>query len=353
MATIDLGQDVATLTAALVDVYSESGRETELADAVEAALRPLQHLEVKRNGDAIVASTSWGRSERVALAGHLDTVPPADNLPSSRDGDVLAGLGSADMKGGVAVMLRLATTVLSSGRDVTYVFYDGEEVGAERNGLLRLTRQNPEWLAADFAVLLEPTDAIVEGGCQGTMRVNVRVPGVRAHSARSWMGRNAIHEAGRVLDRLRAYEPRRPMVDGLEFREGLNAVGIFGGVAGNVIPGECVVAVNFRYAPDRSESDAEEHLREVFDGFEVTVTDSAPGALPGLQHPAAKAFVDAIGGTPRAKFGWTDVAQFSALGVPAVNYGPGDPNVAHTAGEAVSVQQLFECEANLERWLTS
>ncbi|MFL6071532.1 MAG: succinyl-diaminopimelate desuccinylase, partial [Actinomycetes bacterium] len=226
-------------------------------------------------------------------------------------------------------------------------------VDAERNGLLRLSRQKPAWLAADFAVLLEPTDAIVEGGCQGTMRVNVRVPGVRAHSARSWMGRNAIHEAGRVLDRLRAYEPRRPMVDGLEFREGLNAVGISGGVAGNVIPGECVVAVNFRYAPDRSESDAEEHLREVFDGFEVTVTDSAPGALPGLQHPAAKAFVDAIGGTPRAKFGWTDVAQFSALGVPAVNYGPGDPNVAHTAGESVSVQQLFECEANLERWLTS
>jgi succinyl-diaminopimelate desuccinylase len=257
------------------------------------------------------------------------------------------------MKGGVAVMLRLAATVLSSSRDVTYVFYDGEEVEASRNGLLRLTREHPEWLAADFAVLLEPTDGIVEGGCQGTMRVDVRVPGVRAHSARSWMGVNAIHATGHVLDRLRAYEPRRPMVDGLEFREGLNAVGIVGGVAGNVVPGECVVSVNFRFAPDRSEADAEHHLREVFEGYEVVVTDSAPGARPGLEHPAAVAFTQAIGGTPRAKFGWTDVAQFSALGVPAVNYGPGDPNVAHTAGESVSVRQLFECEANLERWLTS
>ena len=344
---------MATLTAALVDVYSESGHEGELADGVETALSRLDHLQVDRNGDAVVARTSWGRDERVVLAGHLDTVPPADNLPSVRDGDTLRGLGSADMKGGVAVMLRLAATVLSSERDITYVFYDAEEVEAERNGLLRLTRQQPDWLAGDFAVLLEPTDAIVEGGCQGTMRVDVRVPGVRAHSARSWMGTNAVHEAGHVLDRLRAYEARRPVVDGLEFREGLNAVGIRGGVAGNVVPGECVVTVNFRFAPDRSLAEAEDHVREVFEGYEVTVTDGAPGARPGLQDPAAVAFTSAIGGTPRAKYGWTDVAQFAQLGVPAVNYGPGDPNAAHTAGEWVSVRQLFECESNLERWLTS
>ena len=353
MTTLDVGQDVATLTAALVDVYSESGHEAVLTDAVEGALHGMGHLTVDRDGDAVVARTTWGRGQRVVLAGHLDTVPPADNLPSARDGDVLRGLGTADMKGGVAVMLRLAATVQSSPRDITYVFYDGEEVEAERNGLLRLTRQQPQWLAGDFAVLLEPTDGIVEGGCQGTMRVEVRVPGVRAHSARAWMGVNAIHEAGHVLDRLRAYDPRRPVVDGLEFREGLNAVGIRGGVAGNVVPGECVVTVNFRFAPDRSLADAEEHLREVFDGYEVTVTDGAPGARPGLQHPAAEAFVAAIGGTPRAKYGWTDVAQFAQLGVPAVNYGPGDPNVAHTAGESVSIRQLFEVESNLERWLTS
>jgi succinyl-diaminopimelate desuccinylase len=256
------------------------------------------------------------------------------------------------MKGGIAVMLRLAAAVTASARDITYVFYDGEEVEAERNGLLRLSRKHPDWLAADFAVLLEPTDAIVEGGCQGTMRVEVLVPGTRAHSARSWMGVNAIHGAGEVIDRLRAYEPRRPVIDGLEFREGLNAVGIRGGVAGNVVPGECVVTVNYRFAPDRSQQDAEEHMRELFVGFDVTVTDSSPGARPGLQHPAAQAFASAIGGTPRAKFGWTDVALFSALGVPAVNYGPGDPHVAHTAGEWVSVAQLAQCEERLSTWLT-
>jgi succinyl-diaminopimelate desuccinylase len=353
VTNLDLAQDVATLTASLVDVFSESGHETELATAVEGALRPLDHLSIDRDGDAVVARTGWARDERVVLAGHLDTVPAADNFPSVRDSEVIRGLGSADMKGGVAVMLRLAASVLASARDVTFVFYDGEEVEAERNGLLRLTRKHPEWLQADFAVLLEPTDAVVEGGCQGTMRADVHVPGVRAHSARSWMGVNAVHEAGHVLDRLRAYEHRRPTVDGLEFREGLNAVGISGGVAGNVVPGECVVTVNFRFAPDRSEAEAEQHIREVFDGFEVSIADSAPGARPGLNEPAAKAFTATIGGTPRAKFGWTDVAQFAALGVPAVNYGPGDPNVAHTAGESVSVRQLFECEANLRRWLAT
>ncbi len=356
MATIDLNQDIATLTAALVDVYSESGHETELADAVEVALRGLEHLQVDRDGDAVVARTMQGHAERVVLAGHLDTVPPADNLPSARDGGVLRGLGSSDMKGGVAVMLRLAASVgvgAAPERDVTYVFYDGEEVDQERNGLLRLSLRHPEWLAGDFAVLLEPTDAIVEGGCQGTMRVDVHVPGVRAHSARSWMGVNAIHAAGEVLDRLRGYEARRPVVDGLEFREGLNAVGIAGGVAGNVVPGDCTVSVNYRFAPDRSEVEAEEHVREVFGGFDVTVTDMAPGARPGLQEAAAQSFVAAIGGTPRAKFGWTDVARFSALGVPAVNYGPGDPNVAHTAGEWVWEAQLAEVEEHLSRWLTS
>lgn len=353
MATLDIGQDTASLTAALVDIYSESGHEKEVTDAVEASVRTVEHLTVDRDGDAIVARTSWGRDERVVLAGHLDTVPPADNLPCRREGDILHGLGTADMKGGIAIMLRLAAAVTSSTRDITYVFYDGEEVEAERNGLLRLTRNHPEWLTADFAVLLEPTDAIVEGGCQGTMRVDVHVPGERAHSARSWMGSNAIHAAGVVLDRLRAYEPRRPDVDGLEYREGLNAVGIRGGVAGNVVPGECVVTVNYRFAPDRTPEDAEEHLRELFVGFDVTVTDSAAGARPGLHYPAAQAFAAAIGGTPRAKFGWTDVAQFSALGVPAVNYGPGDPHVAHTAGEWVSAAQLTECENHLHAWFTS
>lgn len=353
VTALDLHQDVDLLTMALVDIFSESGHEAALADLVESALRTVNHLEVQRDGDAVVARTRLDRTERVVLAGHLDTVPAGNNFPSRQDGDTIYGLGSADMKSGVAVMLRLAASLPQPTRDVTYIFYDGEEVEAERNGLLRLSRHQPDWLLGDFAVLLEPTDAIVEGGCQGTMRVEVAVAGVRAHSARSWMGENAIHAASPVLDRLRAYEPRQPVVDGLQFREGLNAVGISGGVAGNVVPDACVVTVNYRFAPDRTPAAAEAHLREVFSGFAVTVTDAAPGARPGLDHPAATAFAAAIGGKVRAKFGWTDVAQFSQLGVPAMNFGPGDPHVAHTHGEWVSAEQIVDCERRLRAWLTA
>ncbi|MGW2249056.1 succinyl-diaminopimelate desuccinylase [Kitasatospora sp. NPDC001660] len=350
---LDLTLDGGTLTARLVDFPSVSGDEQPLADAVEAALRAYPHLTVDRYGNNVVARTHLGRSERVLLAGHLDTVPIADNLPSYVDGDLLYGCGTSDMKSGVAVQLRLAATLPEPNRDLTFVFYDCEEVEAHRNGLGHLAKERPEWLAADFAVLMEPSGAVVEGGCQGTVRAQIRLTGVRAHSARSWLGDNAIHHAAEVLTRLAAYEPRRVEIDGLEYREGLNAVRIDGGVAGNVIPDECVVTVNFRYAPDRSEAEAEKHVREVFDGFEVTVTDFAPGALPGLSQPAAQAFLAATGGTARAKFGWTDVARFSALGVPAVNYGPGDPNLAHKRDEHCSLSAIAETEERLRSWLTS
>jgi succinyl-diaminopimelate desuccinylase len=206
-------------------------------------------------------------------------------------------------------------------------------------------------LGGDLAVLLEPTGGVIEGGCQGTLRADVTARGTRAHSARSWMGRNAIHGAGAILDVLRAYHPREPEVDGLTYHEGLNAVGISGGVAGNVIPDECVVTVNYRFAPDRSIEQAAEHVREVFGGFGVRVTDAAPGARPGLADPAAAALLGVVGGTPRAKLGWTDVARFAALGLPAVNYGPGDPQVAHTVGEHVPLGQIAGCEARLLAWL--
>ncbi|MBV6700815.1 succinyl-diaminopimelate desuccinylase [Kitasatospora aureofaciens] len=350
---LDLTLDGGTLTARLVDFPSVSGDEQALADAVEAALRAYPHLTVDRYGNNVVARTNLGRAERVLLAGHLDTVPIADNLPSYVEGDLLYGCGTSDMKSGVAVQLRLAATLPAPNRDLTFVFYDCEEVEAHRNGLGHLAKERPEWLAADFAVLMEPSGAVVEGGCQGTLRAQIRLTGVRAHSARSWLGDNAIHHAAEVLTRLADYQPRRVEIDGLEYREGLNAVRIDGGVAGNVIPDECVVTVNFRYAPDRSEAEAEKHVREVFDGFELTVTDFAPGALPGLSQPAAQAFLVATGGTARAKFGWTDVARFSTLGVPAVNYGPGDPNLAHKRDEHCSLSAIAETEDRLRAWLTS
>ena len=356
-ARLDLTLDAVALTRAVCDVESVSGNERELADAVEAALSALPHLEVLRDGDAVVARTTLGRAERVVVAGHLDTVPVAANLPTWTEGEgddlVLHGRGTVDMKGGVAVQLRVAATTPEPTRDVTWVFYDHEEVEGSRNGLGRIVRDHPDWVAGDFAVLCEPTDGAVEGGCQGTIRVDITVPGVAAHSARAWMGQNAIHEAGHVLSRLQAYEPRQVEVEGLVYREGLNAVGIRGGIAGNVIPDLCVVTVNYRFAPDKSVEDAEHHLREIFAGFDVTVTDAASGARPGLDHPAAAAFVDVIGRAPRAKYGWTDVARFSALGIPAVNYGPGDPSLAHRDDERCPASQITECERVLRAWLTA
>lgn len=349
---LDLTQDVASLTAAIVDIESVSGNEKALADAVEEALRALPHLSVERDGDTVIARTSQGRGERVVIAGHLDTVPVNRNLPSRVEGDRLYGCGTGDMKAGVAVQLKLAT-IPETTRDVTYFFYECEEIEESRNGLKRIGLTRPELLQADFAVLMEPSGGIVEGGCQGTIRVEVKIPGERAHSARSWMGSNAIHQAGAVLDILRVYEPERPVVDGLEFHEGLNAVFIRGGVAGNVIPDECVITINYRFAPDKSLADAEAYLRELFDGYEVTVVDGAPGARPGLTDPVAAAFTEATGGDARAKFGWTDVARFSELGIPAVNYGPGEPSLSHTRHEYVEIPRIFTSEERMRAWLTT
>lgn len=360
---LDLRGDLVALFRAVCDVPSVSGDERALADAVEAALRTVAHLEVVRDGDTVVARTALGRERRVVVAGHLDTVPLTvpPNLPTRVVGEgahaEVWGRGTVDMKGGVAVALALAAELDAPEQDVTWVFYDNEEVAADLNGLGRLARNRPDLLEADFAVLGEPTSAGLEGGCNGTLRAEVRVPGVAAHSARSWTGTNAIHAAHEVLDRLAAYVPQEIEVDGLVYREGMNAVGITGGIAGNVVPDECVVTVNFRFAPSRSVAEAEQHVRDLFTGFAVTLTDAAPGARPGLDDPLAADFAAAVlgvtGGAPAPKYGWTDVARFAELGVPAVNFGPGDPLLAHKDDERCPVGQLALCRDALRAWLTA
>ncbi len=354
---LNLEGDLVELTRAICDIESVSGNEKELADAIESALAKYAHLEVMRDGDAIVARTNFGHATRVVIAGHIDTVPVANNLPikllpMERE-QVLWGRGTVDMKAGVAVQLKLAATLDKTNTDVTWVFYDHEEVEASLNGLGRIARNRPDLLDASFAVLCEPSNAQVEGGCNGTIRVEVRARGVKAHSARSWMGKNAVHASAEILNRLNAYEPQSVEVDGLVYRESMNAVLISGGMATNVIPDECVVTVNYRFAPSKSGEEATAHLSELFDGFEVVVTDLSEGARPGLDLPEAAAFVAATGSTPKPKYGWTDVARFSALGIPAVNFGPGDPNKAHADDENVPVSQIFACEAALRTWLTA
>lgn len=357
MPRLDLTASSVDLTRAICDIPSVSDDERSLADAIFDAVSGLDHLEVFRDGDTIVARTNLGRAQRVAIAGHIDTVPINDNLPVRdmvEDGQAyLWGRGTVDMKAGVAVQLKLAAELVAPAVDITWMWYDHEEVDADLNGLTRLSRTRPELFAADFAILGEPSNGEIEGGCNGNLRAYVRTHGVRAHSARAWIGENAIHKAAPVLARLAEYKPRTIDVDGLAYREGLNAVRISGGVAGNVIPDLCEIEVNYRFAPSRSAEEAEQHVRDVLAGFEVEIREIAPGARPGLDAPIAQDFVQAVGATPRPKYGWTDVARFSAMGVPAINYGPGDPHLAHHDHERVPVAQIDAVERGLRAWLTA
>jgi len=354
---LDLTMSSVDLTRTICDIPSVSGDEKNLADIIEAALSPLDHLEVIRHGNTIVARTQLGRAQRVVIAGHIDTVPINENLPTRAvdiDGEPhLWGRGTVDMKAGVAVQLKLAAELTAPMSDITWMWYDNEEVAASLNGLNLLSAERPDLFVADFAILGEPSNGQVEGGCNGTLRAIVRTRGVRAHSARAWIGENAIHSAAPILSRLAEYRAKEVQVEGLAYRESLSAVRITGGVAGNVIPDLCEVEVNYRFAPSKTAADAEAHVRGVLVGFDVEITDSAEGARPGLDAPIAQHFVKAVGAVPRPKYGWTDVARFSALGIPAVNYGPGDPHLAHHDQERVPLAQIDAVEQGLRAWLTA
>lgn len=351
----DTTTDLVTLLRAVVDIESVSGNEAELADRVEVTLAAQPHLELVRHGHTIVARTNLGRPERVVIAGHLDTVPVANNLPSwvedAPEGQLVYGRGTCDMKGGVAVALKAAVELAEPTRDITWIFYDCEEVDAASNGLGKLAAARSDLLEADFAVLMEPTGAHVEGGCQGSCRFVVTTTGVAAHSARSWLGHNAIHDLAPLLTRLGEFEAREIEVDGLLFREGLNAVAVEGGIAGNVVPDRASLTINYRFAPDKTPEQAEALMRSHFEGWDLEFNDMSPAARPGLDLPAAAAFIKAVGATPRAKYGWTDVARFSALGIPAVNYGPADPGKAHADDEHCPAADLTACHHALTRWL--
>lgn len=339
--------DLLAATAVLVDIPSLSHDETAMADFVEASLRGSPWLEVERVGDNVVARTALGRGQRLVVAGHLDTVPPNQNERARLEGDTLWGIGAADMKSALAVMLELAATVREPAVDVTWCFYACEEVGRAESGLLTLWTERPELLAGDAAVLGEPTGAFVEAGCQGTMRVRLTLRGVRAHTARPFTGRNAVHRLAPVLAAVAGWESRTAMIDGCAFAEQLQVVEVTGGVAGNVVPDVATLTMNFRFAPDRTGAEAEAYLRGLFgdvvepeNGDTWEVIDTADGAPPSLGHPLLARLVESSGQPPRAKVGWTDVASFWEHGVPAANFGPGDPLLAHHPDERVTREQL-------------
>ena len=357
-AVLEVTAGVVDLTRQLCDIRSVSGDEALIADAIERVVRNCEHLQVDRVGDTVVARTQLNRAHRVILAGHIDTVPIHNNLPSEyrslAAGEVLWGRGTVDMKAGVAVQLALAVELTDPSHDVTWIWYDHEEVSADLNGLRRLSAERPDLVTGDFAILGEPSNGTIEGGCNGNIRVELRMFGRRAHSARNWLGENAIEKAAALLNTLNTYQAAEIEVDGLVYRESLSAVGITGGIAGNVIPDECMVHVNYRFAPNKTAAEAIAHLRDVFAEAEsFTVVDEAEGARPGLTAPLAQSLVKSVGETPKPKYGWTDVARFSAMGIPAVNFGPGDPGLAHADDEHVLVDQILSTERALKTWLNA
>ena len=346
------------LTADLINVPSESFKEASLAHWLYAELTGIPGLEVTRVGDNIVARTNLDRKYRVAIGGHLDTVPENDNGTARFEGDnLLYGLGASDMKGGLAVMIELARNITEPAVDVTYVFYAREEVALEHNGLRELFEEVPDLLQADVAILGEPTGAVIEAGCQGTMRAVVTLKGQRAHTARPWMGRNAIHRLGELLVSLDTYAHREPVIDGCTYREAMQAVFLDGGVAGNVVPDAAAVTINHRFAPDRSSEEAEAHMRSVIepfmeDGDTFEVVDLSPAAKPDLRHPLMASLAGRNNLIVRAKLGWTDVAFFAEKGIPAVNFGPGEATLAHTQNEHLEFTKIAGTYAALEDLLT-
>ena len=349
---MNINQELSKLTLDLVNISSVSKDEKSIADSIAEALKKYSHLKITRVNNSIVAQTNFENKQRVVIAGHIDTVPANNNFPGKINDSEVIGLGSVDMKSGIAVALKLASEITSSNYDVTYLFYESEEIETKFNGLELITKQQKDLLDCDFAILMEPTNGILEVGCQGSLRFEVSTSGKRSHSARWWNGENAIHKTNKILEILNNYKSREPEIDGHKFREGLQAVKVNGGIAGNVVPDSVTVSINHRFAPDTSIDQATQNMKTLFKDFNFQLVDAANAAPTGLSNPLIKEFVSNIGKNIAPKFGWTDVARFANAGIPAINFGPGDPNLAHHPEEKVLISQIIDVYESLKKWLT-
>ncbi|MFZ9359917.1 MAG: succinyl-diaminopimelate desuccinylase [Candidatus Nanopelagicales bacterium] len=349
---MNINQELSKLTLDLVNISSVSKDEKSIADSIAEALKKYSHLKITRVNNSIVAQTNFGNKQRVVIAGHIDTVPANNNFPGKINDSEVIGLGSVDMKSGIAVALKLASEITSSNYDVTYLFYESEEIETKFNGLELITKQQKDLLDCDFAILMEPTNGILEVGCQGSLRFEVSTSGKRSHSARWWNGENAIHKTNKILEILNNYKSREPEIDGHKFREGLQAVKVNGGIAGNVVPDSVTISINHRFAPDTSIDQATQNMKTLFKDFNFQLVDAANAAPTGLSNPLIKEFVSNIGKNIAPKFGWTDVARFANAGIPAINFGPGDPNLAHHPEEKVLISQINDVYESLKNWLT-
>jgi len=337
-----LADDLADLLETLVNIPSLTGHEAAIAQWVSDRLEAAERGDVMRSGNSVVWRGPRRGRPLVVLAGHLDTVP-GDGLPARREAGRLVGLGSSDMKAGVAVLLGLIERLDSAplAYDVAGVFYESEEGPLENNGLSRLLAGMPWLRDARLAILLEPTSLKAEMGCVGTVNAEVRVRGKRAHSARPWLGVNAVERAAPWLVEVTRIPTTVARVQGVEYRETLQVTTLAAGVARNVVPDQLVANLNYRFPPDRDLAGAEARLRAwVPDDFELTVVDRAPPGRVCLDEPEVRAFVERFGLEVAGKQGWTDVAQFSAAGVAAFNFGPGIPEQAHQDGEYCPLENL-------------
>jgi succinyl-diaminopimelate desuccinylase len=340
----------------LCTIASPTGHETRIADELGQYLSSLPaRLAIRRYGDSLVVDLVSNRpGPKIALVGHTDVVPTIHDGPPRIEGDRLYGPGASDMKSGLALMLSLAKRPEPDCPNLSLIFYASEEGPYVDNELSLVFAEEPSLKDLDFALVLEPTDNQLQLGCGGTIHARFTFEGRSAHSARPWQGDNAIYKAIPVLERLKAYKPVPRVVDGLEWMKSMSGTMANGGRAPNVICDRFELNVNARFAPDQSQDEIERELLELAHGeATVTLVDCSPPAQPHRNHPFIR-LLETTGGLAVApKFGWTDVARLSTLGIPAANFGPGTLSQAHQRNEYTSIEALQRGESVLRRWLAA
>jgi succinyl-diaminopimelate desuccinylase len=347
---VSLADRLASRALELVDIPSESRDEARLAAYALSVLHD-GGVEARDAGDSCIVAGVAGRDDRplVLLAGHLDTVPAQGNRPGTRDADAVHGLGAADMKGALAVMLELALARPAATVDLGYVLFPREELPFGESSLTPLLEREPGLREADLVVVMEPTANAIHAGCLGNVNATWTFHGRSGHSARPWLADNAIHRAAEGIRAVAQVEPIPHDFDGLRFTEVVSVTRIAGGIAGNVIPGQAVATVNYRYAPGRSATDAEAWLRELCEPYGTLVIEgNAPSAPVAVGNPLAQRLIATGDLAVEAKQAWTPVAEFAAAGVDAVNFGPGDPAQAHAREEHVRIDALVRCYETIE-----
>ncbi|HEU5207186.1 MAG TPA: succinyl-diaminopimelate desuccinylase [Gaiellaceae bacterium] len=351
-----LADRLAARTLELVDIPSQSGQEAVIREHVRGLVPADWTAEYAGDEAFLYVSARRAGFPLIVLAAHYDTVPAQGNLPGRLTGGEVHGLGASDMKGGLAVALELARSLdlESASCDLALLLFGREELPAEHNPLPALFAGSAAVRETTLAVVLEPTDLELQSGCLGNVVARLTFHGTSGHSARPWLADSALERAVRALVPLLELEPRIAEVGGLEFREVVSVTRLESGIADNVIPGEATATLNLRYPPDRDPSAAEAYLSALVpDDATLAIVSNAAPAVVVTDAPAVRALQSAGELVVRPKQAWTNVADFTARGLDAVNFGPGHTSLAHRADERVAVDSLVRAYEVLERFLTS